>query len=79
MTFQWGCGNYSGFGDGGAWDNEGIGDNVPLEILHPCKSARDLSGGGGALVVELHPVRVLLRRSALDEHSVGCSQLHPTQ
>jgi hypothetical protein len=36
LTFQWGCGNYSGFGDGGAWDNEGIGDNVPLEILHPC-------------------------------------------
>jgi hypothetical protein len=36
LTFQWGCGNYSGFGDGGAWDNEGIGDNEPLEILHPC-------------------------------------------
>ena len=37
LTFQWGCGNYSGFGDGGAWDNEGIGDNEPLEILHPCE------------------------------------------
>ncbi len=37
LTFQWGCGNYSGFGDGGAWDNDGIGDNIPISILHPCE------------------------------------------
>jgi hypothetical protein len=42
LTFQWGCGNYSGFGDGGAWDNEGIGDNEPMEILHPCESTSTL-------------------------------------
>jgi hypothetical protein len=35
LTFQWGCGNYSGFGDGGAYDGDGIGDNQSLEFNHP--------------------------------------------
>ncbi len=39
LTFQWGCGNYSGFGDGGAYDADGIGDNASLEFNHPCESA----------------------------------------
>mmetsp|Transcript_20194 Transcript_20194/g.31571 ORF Transcript_20194/g.31571 Transcript_20194/m.31571 type:complete len:85 (-) Transcript_20194:329-583(-) len=34
LTFQWGCGNYSGYGDGGAYDGDGIGDNQP-EYLSP--------------------------------------------
>ena len=33
LTFQWGCGNYSGFGDGGAYDADGIGDNIPGDNL----------------------------------------------
>ena len=38
LTFQWGCGNYSGFGDGGAYDGDGVGDNEPAEFSHPCES-----------------------------------------
>lgn len=39
QTFQWGCGNYSGFGDGGAYDGDGVGDNEPAEFTHPCTKA----------------------------------------
>eukprot|EP00277_Geminigera_cryophila_P030125 CAMPEP_0173059198 /NCGR_PEP_ID=MMETSP1102-20130122/1819_1 /TAXON_ID=49646 /ORGANISM="Geminigera sp., Strain Caron Lab Isolate" /LENGTH=56 /DNA_ID=CAMNT_0013925111 /DNA_START=308 /DNA_END=478 /DNA_ORIENTATION=- len=35
QTFQWGCGNYSGFGDGGAFDGDGVGDNGPIDYNHP--------------------------------------------
>jgi len=44
LTFQWGCGNYSGFGDGGAFDSDGVGDNVPLEISHPYEANGIRSG-----------------------------------
>ena len=33
LTFQWGCGTYSGFGDGGAYDAEISGDNIPGDNL----------------------------------------------
>lgn len=42
MTFQWGCGNYSGFGDGGAYDGDAIGDNYGVvAFVDPAEALAD--------------------------------------
>eukprot|EP00284_Hemiselmis_tepida_P012439 CAMPEP_0174926186 /NCGR_PEP_ID=MMETSP1355-20121228/10239_1 /TAXON_ID=464990 /ORGANISM="Hemiselmis tepida, Strain CCMP443" /LENGTH=57 /DNA_ID=CAMNT_0016172205 /DNA_START=18 /DNA_END=191 /DNA_ORIENTATION=- len=44
LTFEWGCGNYSAFGDGGAYDADGIGDNADSLFQHPYEAVAEHQG-----------------------------------